>query len=200
MADTGWLARLRPRLRRAGKPVKRALDAGTAARLRALYLREDIDGIAGELRTMRRGHAAVLRQFGAQVAEDAMIVGPISIVNASRDFGQLRIGARTHVGSEVLIDLADTVTIEEGATISMRTLIITHFDVGRSGIAERFPRRQGPVVIGRDAYIGAGATILHGVTIGAGAVVGAGMVVSEDVPEATALTRNGLRAYRERGS
>lgn len=198
MGDVGWLARLRPRLRRAGRPVKRALDAGTATRLRALYLREDIDGIAAELRTMRRGHAAVLRQFGAEVASDAMIVGPISIVNAATNFRRLRIGERTHVGSEVLIDLADDVTIEDGATISMRTMLITHFDVGRSGIAGRFPRRQGPVVIGRDAYIGAGATILHGVTIGAGAVVSAGMLVSEDVPEGMALTRTGLRAYRER--
>ncbi len=140
----------------------------------------------------------MLRQFGAEVSADAMVVGPITIVNAARDFGNLRIGARTHIGSEVLIDLADAVTIEDGATISMRTMLITHFDVGRSAIAGRFPRRQRAVVIGRDAYIGAGTTILHGVTIGAGAVVAAGMVVSEDVPEGMALTRTGLRAYTER--
>jgi acetyltransferase-like isoleucine patch superfamily enzyme len=178
--------------------VQRALDRATVMRLKALYLREDIDGIEAALRTMRRGHAGVLRQFGARVADDAMVVGPISVVNAARDFGRLAIGARTHVGSEVLIDLADDVTIEDGATISMRTMIITHFDVGRSAIAERFPRRQGPVVIGRDAYIGAGTTILHGVTVGAGALVAAGLVVSEDVPAGMALTRTGLRAYRER--
>ena len=39
-----------------------------------------------------------------------------------------------------------------------------------------------PVVIKRNAWIGAGATILPGVTIGENAVVAAGAVVSRDVP------------------
>ncbi|KAA9349766.1 DapH/DapD/GlmU-related protein [Larkinella humicola] len=44
-----------------------------------------------------------------------------------------------------------------------------------------------PVVIKRNAWIGAGATILPGVTIGENAVVAAGAVVSRDVPSNTVV-------------
>jgi acetyltransferase-like isoleucine patch superfamily enzyme len=39
-----------------------------------------------------------------------------------------------------------------------------------------------PIVVKRNAWIGAAATILPGVTIGENAVVAAGAVVSRDVP------------------
>jgi len=40
-----------------------------------------------------------------------------------------------------------------------------------------------PIVVKRNAWIGAGATILPGVTIGENSVVAAGAVVSKDVPD-----------------
>jgi len=44
-----------------------------------------------------------------------------------------------------------------------------------------------PIVIKRNAWIGAGATILPGVTVGENAVVAAGAVVSRDVPPNTVV-------------
>jgi len=44
-----------------------------------------------------------------------------------------------------------------------------------------------PIVIKRNAWIGAGATILPGVTVGENAVVAAGAVVSKDVPANTVV-------------
>ncbi|WP_018618969.1 sugar O-acetyltransferase [Spirosoma luteum] len=44
-----------------------------------------------------------------------------------------------------------------------------------------------PIVIKRNAWIGAGATILPGVTIGENSVVAAGAVVSRDVPPNTVV-------------
>jgi len=44
-----------------------------------------------------------------------------------------------------------------------------------------------PIVIKRNAWIGAGATLLPGVTIGENAVVAAGAVVSKDVPANTVV-------------
>lgn len=181
MTGIDIVATIRPVLRAPGRPIKRVLLELAVLRLRWIYLVEDIDGVAMELRRMRRGHAEALRRFGARVADDAIIVGPVSIVNAQRDFSNLEIGRRTHIGSEVFFDLADKVTVEDEATISMRSTIITHFDAGRSPIALNRPRLTGPVRIGSGAYLGAGATILHGVTIGPRAIVAAGAVVPQDV-------------------
>ena len=44
-----------------------------------------------------------------------------------------------------------------------------------------------PIVIKRNAWIGAAATILPGVTIGENSVVAAGAVVSKDVPANTVI-------------
>lgn len=44
-----------------------------------------------------------------------------------------------------------------------------------------------PIVIKRNAWIGAGATILPGVTVGENAIVAAGAVVSRDVPPNTVV-------------
>ena len=196
MTGPGVLSRLRPLLRPAGRPINSALGRLTALSLRWEYLRHDIDGVSIRLRTLTSGHAAALRQFGATVAGDALIVGPLSVVNARRDFGNLEIGRRTHIGSEVFFDLAERITIEDGATISMRAVIITHFDAGRSALAEQRPRRTGPVRICADAYIGAGATILHGVTIGERAIVGAGAVVSKDVAPDSTIASPATRTYQ----
>jgi acetyltransferase-like isoleucine patch superfamily enzyme len=161
--------------------------------LRWEYLRHDVDGVAGRLRSLSAGHADALRQFGAHIAADAMVAGPVSIVNARRDFSNLSIGKRTHIGSEVFFDLAEHVTVEDGATISMRAVIITHFDAGRSRLAESRPRQEGAVRICANAYIGAGAIILHGVTVGEGALVAAGAVVAKDVPAGSVVAKPATR-------
>lgn len=53
--------------------------------------------------------------------------------------------------------------------------------------AERKTLLLQPIVIKRNAWIGAGATILPGVTVGENAVVAAGAVVSRDVPPNTVV-------------
>ncbi len=173
--------------------MNRALGHLTRLQLRWEYLRHDIDGVAGRIRTLTSGHADAMRQFGAKIAQDAMVVGPVSIVNARRDFSNLTIGKRTHIGSEVFFDLAEAITVEDGATVSMRTILISHFDAGRSSLAESRPRQTGPVRICANAYIGAGAIILHGVTIGEGALVAAGAVISKDVPPGAVVAKPAAR-------
>ncbi|MCC7364603.1 MAG: hypothetical protein IT303_09540 [Dehalococcoidia bacterium] len=135
-----------------------------------------------ELRTTTHEHAAILREFGAHVGDDCSIHGPIHIVNAGSDFSRLWIGDRVHLGTDALIDLADAVTIEDEATLSMRATLVTHIDVGPGPLSQRRPRKTGPVRIAAGAYLGAGATVLHGVTVGERATVGAMALVTKDVP------------------
>ncbi len=182
MALAAALDRLRTAARPALRPLKRLAETASLARLWWAYWTDGIDGVAIELRKLRSGHARALRAFGARIAPSAVIAGPLTVVNARRDFSNLEVGPGAHVGQEVFIDLADRVVIGEGSTVSMRCCLITHFDAGRSPIAEERPRRTGPVVIEPGAYLGAGAIVLHGVTVGRGALVAAGAVVRESVP------------------
>lgn len=54
-----------------------------------------------------------------------------------------------------------------------------------------------PVVIKKNAWIGAGVTILPGVTIGENAIVGAAAVVTKDVPANTIVVGNPARIVRK---
>ena len=176
------LAAARARLRPIAGPGQAILRAFARGRRSLAYLRSGSDGIASELRGTTADHAAILREFGASVGADVSIHGPLQIVNAGDDFSQLVIGDRAHLGTDVLIDLADAVTIEAEATLSMRCTLITHIDVGPGPLRERRPREQAPLRIGAGAYLGTGATVLHGVTVGEGATVGAHALVAKDVP------------------
>ena len=96
------------------------------------------------------------------------------------------IGDNCHIGKDVFFDLKAPIIIEDSVTISMRTTIITHLDVGKSLLKKiSFPVTQGQVIFKKGCHVGTNATILHGVTIGEYAMVGAGAVVTKDVPPYT---------------
>jgi acetyltransferase-like isoleucine patch superfamily enzyme len=159
------------------------------------------DALAQLLETVQDSDAvAVLRAGLGSVGSDVRIARGLALVNAGHGFRALSIGDQCHLGRQVLLDLAAPITIGHRVTISMRTMLLSHTDVGdsRCGIA---PSR-GAIVVEDDAYIGAGATVLAGVRIGAGAVVAAGAVVTRDVAPRTIvagvpaqlLTTGGRRA------
>jgi len=177
--------------------VRRSLGFWGRSRSRARYLRDGIEGIAMELRTTPNAHAEILREFGATIGQDVSIHGPIHVVNAGGDFSNLVVGDRAHLGTDVLIDLADRVTIEAEATLSMRCSLITHIDVGPGPLNAKHPREQAPVRIGAGAYLGLGATVLHGVTVGAAATIGAHALVDRDVAPGATLLAPRARATGE---
>lgn len=92
----------------------------------------------------------------------------------------VKIGKGVWIGYDVVLDTArpDLITIEDGASISIRATIIAHF------------KQFHGVRIERDAFIGPGAMILPNVVIGQGAVVTAGSVVSQTVPPMTVVQGN----------
>ena len=92
----------------------------------------------------------------------------------------VKIGKGVWIGYDVILDTArpDLITIEDGASISIRAMIIAHFKDFRG------------VRIERDAFIGPGAIILPNVVVGRGAVVKAGTVVSQSVPPMTVVEGN----------
>jgi acetyltransferase-like isoleucine patch superfamily enzyme len=98
-------------------------------------------------------------------------------------------GKNIHIGKNVFINFDCTFLALGGITIEADVLIGPKVNL----ITENHPlnpnERKGlitkPILIKKNAWIGANATILPGVTIGENAVVAAGAVVSKDVPDNT---------------
>lgn len=109
-------------------------------------------------------------------------------------------GKLTRVGKEVFINFGCTfldqggITIEEGVFIGPGAKIITEHHPEEPALRHRLLVK--PVVIRRNAWIGAGAMILPGVTVGENAIVGAGSVVTKDVPDDAVVAGTPARVLR----
>jgi len=159
-----------------------AVDVGVCAYGRLLRRLEGMNGVCRLLASApKRSIVPLLRAFGAEIGADADVEMFLVVHNAAVDFRNLTIGSGCHVGKQAFFDLRAPIVIADRVTLSMRVLLLTHIDVGKSPLGERYPPRQAPVRIDSGAYLGAGATVLPGVTIGAEAVVAAGAVVTRDV-------------------
>ena len=177
------IATTRRWLSRPAKLVLRLLPDLLRLRLAWTYLRYGIRGVDRALTTEWWRIADILTWFGAQVGEGCVIHGPIYIFNAGEDYSNLRIGNSVHLGPRVFLDLAEAITIEDEAVVSMNSSLLTHQDVGDRVLAIRYPRRTGPIHIGRGAYLGANVVVLAGCSVGAYSAIGAGSIVSKTLPE-----------------
>lgn len=104
---------------------------------------------------------------------------------------QINLGKFTRIGKNVFINHDCTfldmggITIEDDVMIGPKVCLTTESHPLHP--QERKKLLVKPIVIKRNAWIGAGATVLPGVTIGENAVVAAGAVVSKDVPANTVV-------------
>jgi acetyltransferase-like isoleucine patch superfamily enzyme len=149
--------------------------------LSVLYRRGGIAAINRRLLLAGRCEE-LLARFGASVGRGCVLHGPLVVHNADPDYGNLSIGDNVHVGPLVVLDLAERLTLENDATVSMGATILTHSDVGERPLSDVYPRNAEPAKIGAGAWIGANATVLVGCEIGERAVVAAGAVVRDPVP------------------
>ncbi|TWR24889.1 sugar O-acetyltransferase [Mucilaginibacter achroorhodeus] len=101
----------------------------------------------------------------------------------------INFGRFTTIGKNVFINHACSfldlggITIEDDVLIGPKVNLITENHPLEP--SERRNLTCKPILIKRNAWIGAAATILPGVTIGKNSVVAAGAVVSRDVPDDT---------------
>lgn len=108
----------------------------------------------------------------------------------------------TRIGQGCIFDTThpEDITIEDGAHIGLRCIIITHFknpkklalDTASGGYD------YGKVTIGKNAWIGANTIICKPVTIGEGAIIGASSVVTKDVPPFEIWAGNPAKLIRKR--
>jgi acetyltransferase-like isoleucine patch superfamily enzyme len=95
-------------------------------------------------------------------------------------------GKSTTFGDDCFVNFGCTflalggITIEDGAFIGPHCVLATEYHP--EDPAHRHELRTKPIVIGRNAWLGADVKVLAGVTIGENAIVAAGSVVTKDVP------------------
>lgn len=130
------------------------------------HSQEELRGLMGEL-------------FGRPVDATFRLFPPFYT-----DFGQ-----NIHIGRNVFINAGCHFQDHGGVTLGDGTLVghnVVFATLNHAlDPAHRAEMTPGPIVVGRNVWIGSNATILQGVTIGDGAVVAAGAVVTRDVEPRT---------------
>lgn len=119
---------------------------------------------------------ALLRWCGVEIGNGAYIADGLTIVEELDGRHRVSLGERVSLGPNVTL--------------------VTSSHPNHSTIQTVAPTAAGPIMIGADAWIGAGAVILPGVTIGRGAVIGALSVVTSDVPELAVVAGQPARQLR----
>jgi acetyltransferase-like isoleucine patch superfamily enzyme len=108
---------------------------------------------------------------------------------------ELVVGANVGMSSTVLC-AGLSIRVGDNTLLGAGTMVFDNdFHVPDAGPSWRPDSQTNarPVVIGKDAFIGARAIVLKGVTIGDGAMVGAGAVVTKDVPAGRIAVGNPAR-------
>lgn len=93
----------------------------------------------------------------------------------------VKVASNIHVGGGIFFDTLrpDLISIDEGTTISVGCVIVSHFVKQRIGYREW---HFGEVKIGKNCYLGANVIICQPITIGDNSAVAAGAVVTKDIP------------------
>jgi acetyltransferase-like isoleucine patch superfamily enzyme len=142
---------------------------------RTLKLSQQLN-TAGDINAIRDILSEII---GETIADSTTIFAPFYT-----NFGKF-----IHIGKNVFINHACSfldmggITLEDDVLIGPRVNLVT--ENHPLDPSDRKALLTKPIVIKRNAWIGAGATILAGVTVGENSVVAAGAVVSKDVPANT---------------
>ena len=150
--------------------------------------------LVAEMNTGYHSEAEVreyLRQItGSEIDETVRIFPPFNI----------NYGRKTTFGKGSFVNFGCTflalggITIGEGAFIAPHCVLATEYHP--EDPATRHSLLTKPIVIGRNAWLGANVTVLAGVTIGENAIVAAGAVVTKDVPTNTVVAGTPAKVKR----
>jgi putative colanic acid biosynthesis acetyltransferase WcaF len=142
-------------------------------------------------RPMHGFRAGLLRLFGADIS------GPVVIFPTARVTFPWRLSLAPHamVGPHVLLYNLALIRLEYGANLSQ----YSHLCAGTHDITRwSMPLVTKPIVIGRNAWLGAEVFVGPGVTVGELCVVGARSVVVKDLPARSICAGSPCRRIRDR--
>lgn len=155
--------------------------------------------------------------------DNNVFIGEGVIIYQAQNGGVVKIGERTHLHKEIIIETGDggglvigndthiqprcqfsvykgSITIGSNVQIAPFCAFYpyNHGFESNKPIRDQSLFTKGGIVIEDDAWIGVGATVLDGVRIGKGAVVGAGAVVTDDIPNGSIATGTPARVIKMR--
>ena len=120
-------------------------------------------------------NALVKELFKGNIGEGSMVRQGVHIIMGDR----VKVGNHVSIMYNFVCMSRGGVVIEDDVSIAANTQILTN----NHDEHEHRILLCKPVIIKKNAWIGAGVTILPGVTVGENAIVGAGAVVTKDVPD-----------------
>lgn len=114
--------------------------------------------------------------------------------------GVVEIGANARINNNCRIACRDHIVIGEGAEFGPGVIIYDHdHDFRAEGGIKAGKYKTAPVVIGKNAWVGANTVILRGTQIGENCVVGAGSILHGQYPDDVVITQKRedcISAYR----
>ena len=151
--------------------------------------------IAAEMNTGYHTEAEVrdyMRQItGSEIDETLRIFTPFHI----------NYGKKTTFGRDCFVNFGCTflalggITIEDDVFIGPHCVLATEYHPEEP--TTRHSLLTKPIVVKRNAWLGANVTVLAGITIGENAIVAAGSVVTKDVPDNMVVAGSPARVVRE---
>ena len=151
--------------------------------------------LAAEMNTGYHTEAEVrdyMRQItGSEIDETLRIFTPFHI----------NYGKKTTFGRDCFVNFGCTflalggITIEDDVFIGPHCVLATEYHPEEP--TTRHSLLTKPIVVKRNAWLGANVTVLAGVTIGENAIVAAGSVVTKDVPDNMVVAGSPARMIRE---
>ena len=135
----------------------------------------------------------LLRVFGADITGPVVIFPSAKITFPRR----LSLAPRSMIGRNVTIYNLDNIRLEYGANISQNC----HLCAGTHDFNQwSMPLVTQPIIIGRNAWLGADVFVGPGVTVGELCVVGARSVVVKDLPPSTICVGQPCRSIKARST
>jgi len=135
--------------------------------------------------------AWLLRGFGADIAGPVVIFPTARIVFPQK----LSLAARSMIGPHVMLYNLAAIRLEYGANLSQHC----HLCAGTHDFSRwDMPLVTAPIVIGRNAWLGADVFVGPGVTVGELCVVGARSVVVKDLPARKICVGSPCRPIKDR--
>lgn len=143
--------------------------------------------------------ARILKYLGVKIGKGTLIYPGLTINCENRSkYKHLSIGKDVRVLWDVIIDLNDDVIIEDYAHIGTRSILVTHFNLGKSplGITE-YPYEKGKIKVGKGSVIAWGSTVLHDSEIGDHTIISSGSTIKGNVPSFCVFGGNPARPIKK---